>query len=78
VDRTIDAATALKRLVGSIDDGIDSEPGDVALDDLDAVGHRFIGRSDRARIKGDTSPPPHQNGDGSVAVKAAPAVEVSP
>jgi hypothetical protein len=37
VDRAVHAAAAAQRLVGSVDDRVDREGGDVGLDDLD--GH---------------------------------------
>ena len=36
MDRAVDAAAAQKAYVGRIDDRIDVEAGDVALDDFDA------------------------------------------
>jgi len=39
VNGAIDAATAEQRIVGDIDDGVEAELRDVALDDFDAVRH---------------------------------------
>src|SRR5262245_13341158 len=51
VDRAVDAATAEQTPIGGVDDGIDIERGDVALDDFDAVMHSRIGRRVQAPIK---------------------------
>ena len=51
VDGAADATAGCQHLVGGIDDGIDIEPGDVAFDDLDAVGHRVIGPPNDPGIK---------------------------
>jgi hypothetical protein len=48
MDGAIDAGTAKESLVGSIDDGIELQLGDVSLDQADAVIKRGI-RSERAR-----------------------------
>ena len=55
MDGAADATAGGKHGVGGIDDGIDVEPGDVAFDDLDAVGHGPIGDADGAAIKPDGS-----------------------
>ena len=39
MDRAIDAAAAKQALIGGVDDGLDVEGGDVALDDLNAALH---------------------------------------
>src|SRR5262245_66192220 len=51
MDRAIDAATAEQAPIGGVDDGVDVERGDIALDDLDAVKHSRIGRRAQAPIK---------------------------
>lgn len=52
MDGAIDPAAAKQGLVGGIDDGIDGKRGDVAFDDVDAVGHPAIGDADGVAIKG--------------------------
>ena len=42
VDGAVDAAAAEQALIGGVDDGVDVERGDVALDDVDALGHRSL------------------------------------
>ena len=43
MDGAIDPAAAKQCLVGGVDDGVDVELGDVAFDDLYALGHDPIG-----------------------------------
>jgi hypothetical protein len=50
MDRAVDPATAEQSPVGGVDDGIDLEPGDVALDDLDTVPHGSIADGIERRI----------------------------
>jgi hypothetical protein len=42
MDRAIDAAPAEQRGIGGVDDGIDIQPGDVACDDLHALGYGHV------------------------------------
>jgi len=49
VSFVLHATAGGKHGVGGIDDGIDVEPGDVAFDDLDAVGHGPIGDAEWGR-----------------------------
>jgi hypothetical protein len=51
VNGTVDAAATEQRGVSRVNDGIHVERGDVALDDLNAVGHRRIGRRQSWNIK---------------------------
>jgi hypothetical protein len=52
VDGAVDAAAAKQALIGGVDDGVDVERGDVALDNVDALGHGSIARPNWLPIKG--------------------------
>src|SRR5262245_27171884 len=52
VNGAVDAAPAEQCSVGGVDDGVDVERGDVALDDGDAVKHRALDAGSRRRSRG--------------------------
>jgi hypothetical protein len=57
VDGAVDPAAAEQALIGGVDDGVDVELGNVALDDVDALGHgplhARIGFQSRSAPEGD-------------------------
>jgi hypothetical protein len=51
VDGAVDPAAAEQCLIGGVDDGVEFEPGNIALDDGDAMGHDAIARPNWPSIK---------------------------
>ena len=61
VNGAVDAAAAKQAVIRGVDDGVDIERGDIALDDGDAVRHGAldarIGRGSRAALSRSSSAP---------------------